>query len=146
MEECKYNKRITLDPYYKLNYSTINSLNKIALNGCKTMVFTRFPFYNSNKNSKELALKTNEGNCVSFSYYIQQLLRMRGLKGYLIGAKPPDLFFRDGYNEISHCAVIVAFNQGFILFDTSFYFKKAVVVYMNNEHNKTTHKNNNQGL
>jgi len=136
MEPCKYGKHIKLHRYYKLSTSKINIFNNIALKGCKNIVFTRFPFYNTKKNSEELALENNEGNCVSFAYYVQHLLKKKGIKSYLVGAKPPDIFFQKGYNEISHCAVIVPFNKGYVLFDTSFYFKKAVIVYQNNNHNR----------
>ena len=82
MEPCKYGKHIKLHRYYKLSTSKINIFNNIALKGCKNIVFTRFPFYNTKKNSEELALENNEGNCVSFAYYVQHLLKKKGIKSF----------------------------------------------------------------
>jgi hypothetical protein len=123
----KYN---SIDPNMDLKMTKIlkKKLNKIATEGCLKMVFTRFPYYNTKLQCKHLALKYNEGNCVAFAYYIKHLLSKHDIKGYIVGSKPPPKFSRDGYKEISHAAVIVPYEKGFILFDTSFYFNKAIIL------------------
>lgn len=135
-KDCKFkNSTIKPNQYFKLTKQLKSLLNKIAKKGCDNVVFTRFPFYLTNLDSKQLALDNKEGNCVSFSYYVHNLLKKEGIKSHIVGGHPPTMFFRDGYNEISHCAVVVPFNNGFIIFDTSFYFNKGIIVNKKKDEN-----------
>jgi hypothetical protein len=123
----KYNS-IDLNKDLTMTKALIKKLNKLANQGCRKMVFTRFPYYNTKFQCKHLALNHNEGNCVAFAYYMKHLLSKHDIKGYIVGSKPPPKFARDGYREISHAAVIVPYEKGFVLFDTSFYFNKAILL------------------
>jgi hypothetical protein len=120
---------------FKKTPSTITLFNKLAKHACKKMVFTRFPYYNTRLSCKTLALKHNEGNCVAFAYYMKQLLNKHKIKSYIIGGKSPEKFSRPGYGEINHAAVIVPHSTGYILFDTAFYFHKAIVLDESNNFN-----------
>jgi hypothetical protein len=125
--DYKYN---AIDPNVDLTMTKglIDKLDRLAKQGCLKMVFTRFPYYNTKLQCKHLALKHNEGNCVAFAYYMKYLLSKHDIKGYIVGSKPPPKFARDGYKDISHAAVVVPYEKGFVLFDTSFYFNKAIVL------------------
>ena len=138
-----YGNHIDFDEKLELSRSLISLCNRLAKRGCKDVVFTRFPFYNSSKRykSKTLGIKYKEGNCVSFAYYMQHILKQNGLKGYVVGAKPPSIFAREGYNEISHAAVILPFNKGYLLFDTAFYFHKVIIVKNDGKMCNKTFKN-----
>jgi hypothetical protein len=56
------------------------------------------------------------------------------MKAYIVGSKPPPKFARDGYRTISHAAVVLPYATGFVLFDTSFYFNKAIVLDKRNHY------------
>lgn len=103
-------------------------LDKLAKKGCVDMVFTRFPYYTSKMQCKRLALQKREGNCVAFAYYMKSLLQKHKMKAYIVGSKPPPKFARNGYRTISHAAVVLPYATGFVLFDTAFYFNKAIVL------------------
>lgn len=123
----------------KLTKQIIKLLNKLVKKGCREIVFSRFPYYNENiRSDKRLALSKREGNCVAFAYYMQELLRMNKIKGYLVGGKPPPKFARTGYRDISHAGVVVPYNTGYILFDTAFYFDKIII--LDKKHNYQTCK------
>ena len=115
-----------------------NSLNglldNLARKGCLSMVFSRFPYYNSRMQCKQLATHKQEGNCVAFSYYMKNLLKKHKLKSFIVGGKIPPKFSRDGYKDISHTAVVLPYSSGCVLFDTAFYFNKAIVLDKKNEY------------
>lgn len=111
-------------------------LDNLAKNGCISMVFSRFPYYNSRMQCKQLASNKKEGNCVAFSYYMKNLLKKHKLRAFIVGGKIPPKFSRDGYKDICHTAVVLPYSSGCVLFDTAFYFNKAVVLDKKN-HYKT---------
>jgi hypothetical protein len=111
-----------------------HQLDKSARKGCLNMVFTRFPYYTSKVQCKRLALQHNEGNCVAFAFYMHNLLRNSKLKAYIVGSKPPPKFAREGYRDISHAGVVLPYSTGYVLFDTAFYFHKAIVLDKSNDY------------
>jgi hypothetical protein len=125
-----YSDRNLVYTNYSLKMTSLlrTLLNKLAKKGSRKMVFTRFPYYNTKLSCKTLALKHNEGNCVAFAFYMKELLKQHNIKGYIIGAKSPEKFSRPGYREINHACVIVPYSTGYVLFDTAFYFHKAIVL------------------
>jgi hypothetical protein len=135
--------KMTNNSFTTMNKTIKTKLDKLAKLGCINMVFTRFPYYNTpRKNSKTLSKTVKEGNCVAFAYYMKECLRINNIKSYIVGAKPPPNFAREGYNEISHSAVVAPYSDGYILFDTSFYFDKAIILNkLNNFSYTNTFKN-----
>ena len=125
-------------------------LNKLAKKGCLKMVFSRFPYYNSKLQCKKLAMFKHEGNCVAFAYYMKILLKQNKLNSFLVGAKIPPKFTREGYKDICHTGVVMPYSSGVVLFDTAFYFDKAIVLdkannyqncfYFTNVYTKNTDK------
>jgi len=130
MEEYKYSKTNIELSKLKLTDQLIKLLNKLVKKGCSETVFSRFPYYNDKKIKPDrvLALSKKEGNCVTFAYYMKELLNQNKIKGYIVGGKPPPKFSRSGYRDISHVGVVVPYNTGFVLFDTAFYFDKAIIL------------------
>ena len=83
-------------------------------------------------NSKYGIHRFREGNCVAFAYYTQYLLHKNGFKGaVVIGCAPPALFKRPGYHFISHAAVILPYDRGYVLFDAAFYYPRPVYISSN---------------
>lgn len=114
---------------------TLNRLlDNLSKKGCLNMVFSRFPYYNSRMQCKQLAMYKKEGNCVAFSYYMKNLLKKYKLKSFIVGGKIPPKFSRYGYKDICHTAVVLPFSSGCVLFDTAFYFNKAVVLDKHNDY------------
>jgi hypothetical protein len=111
-----------------LSTNIIHKFNKIAKKSSVRTVFTRFPYYTSKKTCKSLGSKHNQGNCVAFAYNIKKRLKCMKFKSYIIGAKPPMIYSRPGYKEISHAAVILQYKDGLVLFDSAFYFHKAIIL------------------
>ena len=138
MEEYKYSKINLRLSKLKLTNQLIKLFNKLVKKGCKEMVFSRFPYYNNNEKNiisdKCLALSKKEGNCVAFAYYMKELLKVNKIKGYIVGGKPPPKFSRSGYRDISHAGVVVPYNNGFVLFDTAFYFDKTIILDKKNNY------------
>nr|QOI90521.1 hypothetical protein HWQ62_00386 [Pyramimonas orientalis virus] len=132
---------VSIEQYKKfplvLNPSINLFLDKLAKKGCTQMTFTRFPYYNTRLSCKSLALKKNEGNCVAFAFYMKELLKQYRINGYIVGAKSPEQFSRPGYREINHAAVIVPHTTGYLLFDTAFYFHKAILLSETNSFRKS---------
>lgn len=117
-------------------------LDKLAKKGCLEMVFSRFPYYNTKLQCKRLAIQSQEGNCVAFSYHMKHLLKKHKLKSFIVGAKVPPKFSRPGYKDINHTSVVFPFANGIALFDTAFYFHKAIILNtQNNYENCYTFKN-----
>jgi hypothetical protein len=112
----------------KLSKSLLRLLNKLAIQGCTKMVFSRFPYYTTKMQCKRLAKTTKEGNCVAFAYFMKDLLKQYKLDAFIVGAKVPPKFARPGYREICHAAVVLPYSTGIVLFDTAFYFNRAIVL------------------
>jgi hypothetical protein len=106
------------------------------------MVFSKIPYFlnksvignntiNNVPDSKLAALKLKAGNCLSYSYYLQNLLKKKGYKSYIISSKPPTQYMKKGYSHISHAAVALPFNNGYIILDPSIYIKVPIILYPN---------------
>lgn len=128
IEILKKNKNLHISQKIKTD------LDKLATKGCREMVFSRFPYYNSKMQCKQLAKHKKEGNCVAFSYYMQNLLKQKKLRSFIVGSKIPPKFSRDGYKEICHTAVVLPYSSGCVLFDTAFYFNKAIILDAKNDY------------
>ena len=105
------------------------------------MTFSKIPYYlnknvmgNTNNprmnppNSKYSALKLKTGNCLSYSYYLQNLLKKKGYNSYIIPSKPPNQYSREGYSHLSHIAVVLPYNKGYIIMDPSIYVKEPIIL------------------
>ena len=133
--EIKFNKSLSLSPHL------INDIDECLKKCFKDMVFSKIPYFlnksvignNNTKNnvpdSKLAALKLKAGNCLSYSYYLQDLLKKKGYKSYIIPSKPPTQYMKDGYSHISHVAVALPFNNGYIILDPAIYVKIPVILY-----------------
>lgn len=110
------------------------ALDRLAKRGCLRMVFSRFPYYNSKMQCKKLAMHKREGNCVAFAYYMKTLLKQHKLNAFIVGAKIPPKFSRRGYRDICHTGVVLPYSSGCVLFDTAFYFDRAIVLDKSNDY------------
>lgn len=125
-------KSIQLNPDRIYSNSLHDELNKIQKYILQNITFSRFKYwtiknYNYKPNSKYLAQKYAQGNCVAFSFFTRQVLIRNGFyDAVIVGSTPPERFKRPGYLPISHAAVVLPCNCGFFLFDGSFYFPEAV--------------------
>ena len=82
-------------------------------------------------NSRLSARKYNSGNCLSFCYYVIDRLEEMGHESYMISGSCPRKYAIDGYLHVSHVAVIVPFNEGYILLDPTLYVTKPVILKYN---------------
>lgn len=125
-------KSIQLNPDRIYSNSLHDELNKLQKYILQNITFSRFKYYtiknyNYKPNSKYLAQKYAQGNCVAFSFFTRQVLFRHGFyDAVIVGSTPPERFKRPGYLPISHAAVVLPCNCGFFLFDGSFYFPQAV--------------------
>ena len=135
-------KNITFNKSLPLTQKLINDLNMCLKKCFHDMIFSKIPYFlnksvigNNTKNnvpdSKLAALKLKAGNCLSYSYYLQNLLNKKGYKSYIIPAKPPTQYMKKGYSHISHVAVALPFNNGYIILDPSIYVKVPVILQPN---------------
>ena len=56
----------------------------------KNCAFSTYPYFMRKYNSQKAIKKMSSGNCISLSYYIQQLLKKQKIKSYLIPATIPE--------------------------------------------------------
>lgn len=134
---CDFHREIIeLDKSLRLSKSTKNKLEKIHRSVMQDVVFSRFKYYTSKRMTRhkvpdsKYAIQTfKEGNCVAFAYYTQSVLKKHGFtKAVVVGSSPPKLFKRPGYKHISHAAVVLPYNRGYVIFDASFYYPSPVYV------------------
>ena len=126
---------IQLNDDRRLTPKLKSELNKIQEQVINDIVFSRFKYYTSKRvnqtipDSKYSVIKFKEGNCVGFAYYTRYLLHKKGFKdAVIVSSSPPRMFKRTGYLHASHAAVILPYNNGYILFDGSFYFPRIAIV------------------
>lgn len=137
--KCVYEQDIIeLDGGLRLPMRSRRKLERIYRDVMKEVVFSRFKYYTSHRvvrdnggipDSKYGIRTFKEGNCVAFAYYTQSVLRKHGFtKAVVVGSSPPKLFKRPGYKHVSHAAVVLPYNRGYVLFDASFYYPRPVYV------------------
>lgn len=130
------NDNIKLNQQRVLSSKLIKQLTTIHKQIMQNVTFSRFKYYisdtiyhNNIPNSNLCIQKFKEGNCVAFAYHTKNILHKLGFTdAVIVGAKPPSIFKRTGYLHVSHAAVVLPFNEGFILFDSSFYIPTPVVI------------------
>ena len=100
----------------------------------KNCAFSTYPYFMRNYNSQKAIQKMSSGNCISLSYYIQQLLKKKKIKSYLIPATIPNMYKFEGFLDICHVAVAVPKNKNEIyILDPAFYYIKPL--YFNKQAN-----------
>ena len=127
---------IQLNQQRVLSSKLIKQLTTIHKDIMHHVTFSRFKYYisdtiyhNNIPSSKLCIQKFKEGNCVAFAYHTKTILHKLGFTdAVIVGAKPPSIFKRTGYLHVSHAAVVLPFNEGFILFDSSFYIPTPVFI------------------
>jgi len=97
----------------------------------QTKAFSTFPYIKDNLSSKKSIVKTNSGNCIALSMFIQDKLKRHGVHSCLIPATVPSYIYKDGYLEVCHVALVVPINESsYYLVDPAFYLMEPILVRM----------------
>lgn len=99
--------------------------------------FSTFPYHFYKLNSREAINKFKEGNCIALSMYIQNYLKKRGIKSYLIPATIPYFIQHPDLLDISHVALAIPKNKdNTFIIDVAFYFLEPLHIKHNKKENK----------
>lgn len=102
-----------------------------ALENCyRNCAFSTFMYVFHNFNSEESIDKTNSGNCISLSIYIQKYLSNKyNIISFLIPATIPNKYKTTGFLDISHVSLAVPVDKNIIyVLDPAFYFFNPIKV------------------
>ena len=107
-----------------IDTSFLVSLLKYVAETCPFSTFGYVKGYNS----EECLDKTNSGNCVALSLFVQRILSENGIISVLIPASVPKMFAHSDYLDISHVAVCIPYVSHVFILDPAFYFLEPMVV------------------
>lgn len=96
----------------------------------KTCSFSTLPYFMYSYNSEQAIQKTNSGNCIALSMFIQNYLKTHyNIVSYLIPCTIPTMYKRPKYLDISHVSLAVPKNNIEIyVLDAAFYFYEPLLV------------------
>jgi len=101
----------------------------------RNYAFSTFP-YKQKLNSIESYKQKFSGNCIALSYAIQNILKSRKIKSFLIPASIPNIYKVNGYLELAHVALAVPIkenkNNYIYIVDTAFYFLNPLKIRIDN--------------
>jgi len=106
-----------------------------AIKNCqKNCAFSTFMYIFHKYNSLQSIDKTQSGNCISLSIYIQKyLFKKYKIISFLIPATIPNKYTVKGYLDISHVALAIKFNENIIyIVDPAFYFLNPIKINKKN--------------
>ena len=105
-------------------FITENILIDAFENCYRNCAFSTFTYVFHNFNSEESVDKTNSGNCISLSIYIQKyLFNKYNIISFLIPATIPNKYKTNGFLDISHVSLAVPLDETIIyVLDPAFYF------------------------
>ena len=139
-----------------LNSSKSQYIDENLLQWCCNMcynncAFSTFSYIVNESNSYNSIVKTNTGNCVSLSMYLQIVLSHHNIKSFLIPATIPKIYMRPKLLNITHVALAIPKNKTEIyILDPAFYLLSPIKLniettksnenYMTNVYNDIVHK------
>ena len=96
----------------------------------KTCSFSTLPYFLYSYNSRQAINKTNSGNCIALSMFIQNYLKTHyNIISYLIPCTIPNMYKRNKYLDISHVSLAVPKNNIEIyILDPAFYFYEPILI------------------